>query len=467
MKKKNSDYDFVDMSGSLFGDNNPESEKSVDEFDSQFSGNGTVKKIKSYALKELLIDNEELLLVQGVFYYFDGVKYVAADQDKIIALMQANLPSEQLALLRHNDYVDAERLLRCDERIKLDDFPIAKHCILFNNGLYDLKKDRFIKPSPKKFVRFQVHATYLPDKKIKTPVFDEFLAAISGGDSQIRKLILAFLGYCLLPEDDGKCFFVLGTAKNSGKSLLARFLEYLFGASNVSHVALHDMGGTFDLSSLFNKAINTAMDLDADIINKRAVSRIKNLTGGDTIEVNAKYQAITSFRSYLKFIFATNHPLLLDKADSAFWDRIIFIPFLNSIPKECQDIKLLDKLIKERDGIVRKAVKAAKILIKNNYEFPKCDIADRIIKTWRYGKDFSIAEFVENCCIISHDSGVKTHTHKLYARYRDYCEEEALDFVSENQFSRILSDIFELPQSRWVESDSRSLRGFIGITLIR
>ena len=414
---------------------------------------------------EVFLDNVDVICHNGQLYIYNDDMYIPADDNKVITQMRVHLKGFEQSNISYRKLQDTVNLLRCTAEIQCNSLSVERSVILFNNGLYDLRKDKFVQSSPQKIVFNKVNASYMPDEKYETPVFDKFVENISGGNSQIKKLLLAFLGYCLLPESDAKCFFVLGTAKNSGKSILAHLLGRLVGEANVSHVAIHDFGGQFDLAPILNKALNTAMDLDSDIISKKAVSRIKNLTGGDMVEINIKHQPHYAYQNRAKFVFATNHPIILDQADSAFWDRVVYIPFLYSIPKEDQDKELIDKLFAERDGIVKKAVKAAKKLIKNNYMFPQCDVAEAILQTWRFGKDYSVGEFVKKCCIITTDANVKTYSQDLYTAYCQFCDKEDFDKVSTNQFSRIMTDVFELEPSRWASNGSRSLRGFIGISL--
>ena len=72
----------------------------------------------------------------------------------------------------------------------------------------------------------------------------------------------------------------------------------------------------------------------------------------------------------MKFLFATNFPLRIESNDPAFLDRIIFLPFMNSVPKEERDPNLAKKLWKERDAIVTKALQYARKLMKQGWQFP-------------------------------------------------------------------------------------------------
>lgn len=55
---------------------------------------------------------------------------------------------------------------------------------------------------------------------------------------------------------------------------------------------------------------------------------------------------------------------------------MVFIDCENVIPKEQQDKKLLDKLYAEHSGLVKKAVKALKIVMGNGYSFSNLPLAE-------------------------------------------------------------------------------------------
>lgn len=442
-----------------------ESKKRIKESENQ-TASGNRKKVGSNALVQRGIAQFHFKIVDGCVFWYDGNRYIAVDHKGVMCLLNLVAAQDEKDGLDYHRLDDAARLLECQAAIMMEEPPIIPGQVLFRNGLYDLRNECLIEHSEDDFLIFEIQACYYPDVKIPTPVFDQFLETVTQGDRELRRLILAFLGYCLLPENFGKCFFVLGTAPNSGKSMLAQLLEALFGKECVSHITPHDMRGEFSLSPLPNKALNLAMDIDADILSKASVSKLKNLTGNDSIELNIKYEKLRNFCNRAKFVFGTNHPILLSHADDAFWNRLVFIPFNKEIEEEDRDPRMFDKLWAERDGIVRKAMKAAKRLIDNNYRFPRSRVADAIIEDWRYGRDFTVALFIKNYCSLYEDISVRTHTEQLYRAYETYCKGNHFSAVTVNQFSRILGDVYGLSSARWVaERGGQALRGFCGIEL--
>lgn len=51
-------------------------------------------------------------------------------------------------------------------------------------------------------------------------MFDEFLDAITEGREELKERFMMALGYLLIEPSNGKYFFVMGYAPNSGKSIM-------------------------------------------------------------------------------------------------------------------------------------------------------------------------------------------------------------------------------------------------------
>ena len=355
---------------------------------------------------------------------------------------------------------DVYRCLMAFSEIKVPELPIYKGRILFENGWYDVAECRMTKPSEDDILIHRVNAA-LPRERVATPAWDAFLESVSGGDQSIQALILSMLGYLMLPEQDAKCFFVLGTAPDSGKSVLGHFLQRLFGTEFTSAVPLHNLKNEFALAPILGKKLNLSMDLPADSLSQTAVGNIKMLTGNDLVSINVKFESHRQQRITAKFVFGTDSPSILNHPDSAFWNRTVFVPFMNSIPKEQQKKNLLDELWKERHGIVQQGVMAARELLLNNYKFPQCKYADHMVRKWSQTEGHHVLDFVHDCCVLG-DLTWYAGSSDLYLAYRRYCEGKDASPVSLAKFSRILSD----------HADSLNIRkhhrndgwGFKGIT---
>ena len=175
-------------------------------------------------------------------------------------------------------------------------------------------------------------------------------------------------------------------------------------------------------------------------IDEEAASRLKQITGGDSINVPRKFRDDALLERRIKFVFSSNHPIIIDGEDDALLKRIIYLPFNYAIPDDQQDPDLGDKIWKERDAIATKALRYARKLVKLNYIFPeipqmdnaKCIVRDSIAKT--------VGKFVQESCDKSESKAV-TATEDLYNAYSDYCKEKNMWACSQKAFTKELTQM--------------------------
>ena len=238
------------------------------------------------------------------------------------------------------------------------------------------------------------------------------------------------------------CQAVIGDVRigNSGKSVLGSFIRRLYPKESISSIRLKQMKNEFGMSSLANAVINFDMDMPSSKIDEEAASRLKQITGGDSINVPRKFRDDALLERRIKFVFSSNHPLIIDGEDDALLKRIIYLPFNYAIPDDQQDPDLGEKIWKERDAIVTKALRYARKLVKLNYIFPeipqvdnaKCIVRDSIAKT--------VGKFVQESCDKSESKAV-TATEDLYNAYSDYCKEKNMWACSQKAFTKELTQM--------------------------
>lgn len=419
------------------------------------------KNYTSLAFAHELLRHTNFLSIKGVLYAFNGEYYEKVDKDDVVTMIKEIYTPEELEPIKLNELKDTAEQLISQPEIRFDRLEAEKGLVLFNNGMFDIRTGRMVEGPPKRFCIHKVDADY--GRREETPNFDHFLEMTSHGDAQIKRLILTFLGYCLIPDLDGKCFFVLGTARDSGKSMLARFLQKLIGTDTISNISLHEFHETFGIAPIVGKVLNISMDICGGKLNNKDLSYLKMLTGEDRVMINDKHIKRVPYQNIAKLIFGTNKPISLYQDDDAFWERLIIIPFKHSVPKEEQDKDLFDKIWNERNGIVYKAMQAAAKLIRNKYVFPKCDASDRMKNVWRNMEFRDVIYFVEDWCDLS-DEKVRTRTVDLYEAYLKYCEENFETPRGRNSFAVVLKEKYGLEPVRKAGSNGQ-FRGLKGIRL--
>lgn len=265
-----------------------------------------------------------------------------------------------------------------------------------------------------------------------------------------------------------KKIFMLVGAPDSGKTTFGKFVEELIGRENCCHIPIQDLSKRFQVTELFGKKVCINMDVPDGQIKDTGI--IKQLSGNDVISAEKKYEPPFSFINECKLLYgANNMPKILNTDNAkAFFNRLVIIPFSNSIPANKQDKQLISKLLNEKNYIINEALKAFYRLVKNNYVFSSSYKSNRLSQD--YINDCNnVIEFVNEKCTIGNkrDNKLKTYTHKLHEAYLEYCYERGYDensIVNKVKLSSIIKDNFDVKSSRWREKDE-DLRGFIGIVL--
>ena len=283
-------------------------------------------------MEEELLEKTDFIYRKTVLYYYNGWYYEPIDAEGVVALYRQYISPGLDGVKNLRNHMDIYRCLKADSRLKYEDSLKDKPYCPLKNGILYLNKMKLKHHSPKRRTFTVLDACY--DEDAECPVFDEFLDTITEGREELKERFMMALGYLLIEPSNGKYFFVMGYAPNSGKSILGNFIQKLYPENSVSNLSLGELGGKFETESLLYSRINISLDLPQEVLNASAVSKLKRITGGDSLEIQRKNQGSLKLDHNMKFLFATNFPLRIESSDPALFDRIIFLLFMNSVPKE-------------------------------------------------------------------------------------------------------------------------------------
>lgn len=413
-----------------------------------------------------------LRMVDNALYAYDGQVFRFVSTSVMNRLIMAHCRQyvqavgDASVIERIYKVVQAEPGITC--RLPRQALPL----VAMEDGLLDLNAFLLHQFSPDYFVTARLNGNFTRGGGTKCPLFDSFLQRITGGDALLLERIWQVIGYSIVPDTSGKCFFLLQGVSDSGKSLLGSIIEALIDEDLVTSLDLAAMGERFGPVELVGKLLCTALDLPSGAIDPRSVSLVKVLTGGDTVTVDVKYQSRIKFRCQATLILATNHPFLTRDNDPAFMQRAVVVPFRYAIPRDQQDRNLRESILSnERDAIIFRALQAyqrlrsASYCFAGNYQVNEIfssqsgPVADMTSILWN---------FLRTYCIPCEGSFVPT------AQLCDYFQ--SITGVSWpggiNQFSSEAMQIFDQiwPEAicrdrKHVKGRRNSVWGFVGITL--
>lgn len=397
---------------------------------------------------ELLENYTVIRDVQRNIYIYEGGIYNRADSISLAEFVKQNLPETLVWQISDPGFYNKLLLdLKSDCRIEVVDRKKLnsklQYLVAFQNGIYDCRQGMFLDFSPEILLFSKLEVNYR--RHAEASVFETFLDSVSDGDRAIKNLIWEMIAYILLPTNEGKCFFLMGTAPNSGKSLLARLIESMFPDSAVNRAPLSAISGRFGLASLAEKRINIAPECVDERISPEVVNNIKLLTGEGAVNVERK--GIDASREYMncKLLFATNCATSFAVKDEAFWNRMRIVPFLYSIPLANQRTDLFEDLIQELDEIASIAVsKFSRPLIASNYKFTVPDAAARMMEQWRNSRFDSLKRFLDCTCEITRDPTDFIAVSDLYDEYYRWLQTSYsyAEPFAKNDFSRKIRERF-------------------------
>lgn len=413
-------------------------------------------------MEDELLEKAGFIYRKTVLYYYNGQYYEPIDAEGVIALYRQYISPGLDGVKNLRNHMDIYKCLKADPRLKYEDSLKDKPYCPLKNGILYLNKMKLKHHSPKRRT-FTVLDVYY-DEDAECPVFDELLDTITEGREELKERFMMALGYLLIEPSNGKYFFVMGYAPNSGKSILGNFIQKLYPENSVSNLSLGELGGKFETESLLYSRINISLDLPQEVLNASAVSKLKRITGGDSIEIQHKNQGALKLDHNMKFLFATNFPLRIESNDPAFLDRIIFLPFMNSVPKEERDPNLAKKLWKERDAIVTKALQYARDLMDQGWQFPPIPDVDCMRGVQRKNSMDYLKEFLENHCEMG-DYNYFTATSDLRRAYEAYCDENGTCPCSATAFNKYMEQAGGVRDRKRLTASENPVWGFYGIRL--
>lgn len=425
------------------------------------------EEITEYGLALKSIGKYSFKFYDDSIYYFDGVAYRNITENDAIGLIKQSLNKDMLYNTNFRYYPGVLKQILTERNLRLDEWPSMKNQnrIPFKNGVFDLTLKKLVPASSLDYIKTYIANDFNYNLNDMTGGYhiEKFFEECSCGDKEWKDIAWAIMG-AIIGTAQFKKFFYLFGVPNSGKSVFCRLLEQLIGINSISFLAMDKLNGRFDLAVLIDKKLNICSDERSEPLKN--ISNFKKLTSGglDSIIVERKHRNHVVFKTdMIKFLIASNHPPKLSNLEDvdAFFERMILLPFMRSVPERERDDELLNKLLAEKDYILNKAVRAYEKLLINNKIFPECN-ASYVLKTqWRYKLDM-VDLFVNDFCEL--DWGYKTSNNLLYTGYEKYCNLLGEKPEQRDAFIEKLRIRFRLDETRVNEGNSK-LRGTRGIRL--
>ena len=344
-----------------------------------------------------------------------------------------------------------EILFALESKVYKEQVDSEPNFINFKNGIYDWSKKEFCEHGKRNDLKFMNQIPVNFNKNAEYPKIQKFLSEVVSEEDQ--KVLLQFLGYCLIPTTQyEKAMMLVGDGAN-GKSTLLKVIIALIGGENSSTLSLFDLSHRFRLAEIVGKLVNIYPDLP----NKKLMesSIFKALVAGDPITAERKYSKPFTFRSFAKLIFSTNKLPPTYDISPAFFRRWLIIEFPNAFYGKKRDTKLLSKLTtqEELEGLLQLAIKGLHTL-NDTGDFHTSERMGKIISEYERVNN-PVTAFIEEKCIIALGAEIKKV--ELYAAYQLFVFDEKLTALGRNEFAKELKR--HVPALTEVHDTSKRWRG--------
>ncbi len=430
-----------------------------------------LKPGNAYELAQELMRRVNFIIVCSAINMFNGIVYELLDNETLDRLILKEL-REPIAEIGRPEIISAIRaFVKKEPKLVIDDPTIDPNYIVFRNGRLDIRTMEFADNDPLVFQTSYLNFNY--DRyNTHCPNFEKYLESVSGGDPDIKELMLQTHGYIASCSMDAKSFFLFIGEGDTGKSLTIGLDTMFFPNDFVSTIELQALGDKFSTGNLANVRLNVGGDLPNKPLTPDVVKHVKGITGNDMMTAEKKFVQPFSFKPTCKLVFATNHPLVLQQRDDQFCERLVVIPFDNKIPKDRQDHDLLNKLRDELPAIFNMILEAFLRLRNNNFEFKKVvNLSNYVaIPLSESGSVSHLEEAVDDFVSIHYeitgDSDDFVSIKQLYAEFNAYYLQHYNLNTNQDKFSKAFRQLFDKSETngypRKYQSNAHG-RGYQGI----
>ncbi len=298
----------------------------------------------------------------------------------------------------------------------LDADPWALNC---QNGTIDLRTGELREHRREDLITKLAPVEYDPDAE--APRFARFLAEIFDADADLVAFVQRFAGYSLTGSTEERALAILhGTGKN-GKTTLVELLHDVLGdyARNTDTETVlrkRNTGVGNDVAALKGARFVSAAEVEQG--RALAESKVKNLTGSDTVTARFLFAEPFDFRPEFKLWLSTNNKPVIYGTDDAIWDRIRLIPFTTRFSGTRADRALPLTLRTELPGVLAWMVAGCLAWQRDGLGEPERVVA--ATADYRAEMD-ALAGFIDEECIV-HPAAWCTFA-DLYGAYTRWCEE--------------------------------------------
>lgn len=426
--------------------------------------------------KSVTISNAELAMffmndfiflnVDDTLYHWnsDTGIYVVVNTEYAEKFIRRNIPKIHRNRINSNTIKEIIQWIKSEIHIEAtyNHLKAKVNLISFLNGVLNIEQNRFSPHHPDHFFTSVINAEYREGYLSSGNNFEKFLNDITDGNRSLYLRVQELFGYVISEIRNVKYIPYLLGPKDTGKSIVLKMLEHIVGKDSYTNLSFEQLNKPEYLAQLLGKRLNTCGETSEFKLTKLDV--FKKLSGGDHVTARPIYGQPVNFINSAVLLFAGNHLPTINGIDksNAFSQRIIIFPFQNQIPKSNQDPQLFEKLLREKEYIVRWAIKGLIRWKENNYQFTSYKEIEVLTDTY-YEQNNSIDSFIKTHC--KEDFNFQIYKSEFEEAYIKYCKNNDITPESTQELHRYIKSLSNISYKRFRDGQGNNKYGYKGITL--
>jgi putative DNA primase/helicase len=303
-----------------------------------------------------------------------------------------------------------------------------------------------------------------PAETADCPTWLRFLQEVTKGDAGYIRFLQQWAGYCLTGDTSEQSLcFAFGPGGNGKGVTINTFAgimgDYALSAAMETFTASKYDRHPTEVASLRGARLVTASETEEG--RAWAESRIKQITGGDTMRARHMRQDEFEFRPNLKLLIIGNHKPRVSNVDDAMKRRLNLLPFL--FKPENPDPHLEEKLKAEWPGILRWMLEGCLDWQKHRLVRPE---VVKVATAEYFEAQDTMADWLAAKCKVDTGNAAYTATTKeLFESWSIYTKALNEPPGTERTFSEALEKR-GFPRNKHVKTISGEARGFSFIRLV-
>lgn len=409
-------------------------------------------------MSSYMLEKKPVVFNNSVPYVRLSTHYEYIDYDDIPSIIRSLItPADSLSVSSGAIKEAVERVKDSPElQINFDEKSNI-NLINLGNYVYDISSQT-LKPHDLSYgFNYRLNFDYIPESDRCLEMFNYYIKTSVGEEN--RECLLRTIGAAMSSIRDFKKAVIILGAPDSGKSKILDLIEMAVGKQYVTCKPFDKIGTEKAIASyVCGKRVNLSRDIKLGSIKED--DGFKSVISCEEITGRLLYKNEISVTPKVMFIAASNAFPKFRNSDDACLNRLIVIKIKGYDGQP--DPNLSKKIFEEKDSICSLAIDKLKDFISSGYDFCMSDESKTILEQEK-AKLHTVESFIEEH--YEPDSNGSVSSVKLYAHYKEWCKDNAIDPIGRNTFYDEICQVNTAFVRDKVSDGEKRVNGFKGLKI--